>query len=448
MKKIFVCIFLCFFLFTGCGKTVAPFGEEKESSAFSNEYIFPSNTTASYSLLSCDNAEGEGSTAQDAAVNTTQPPVEQNISTESISSELRGVWLSYYEIDVDNSRNTIESYASYINSLFDLFEPYGITDVFVHVRAYADAMYKSSVYPVSFYAAGEQGGELPFDCLEVICRIASERNVKVHAWVNPYRVYNGTDINELSDDNKAKQWYNENSTEDVVVVGDKIYFNPSSQKARQLVVDGAREIMQNYNVTGVHIDDYFYPPDCGDFDSQQYNSYISSGGTMSLEDWRRDNVNRLVKELYTTVKSFGTDKIFSISPAGNINNNFNSLYADVALWSRGGYADMIIPQIYYGFEHSVQPFEACTRQWLSLRGEGIKMPVGLSLYKAGTEDSYAGVGVNEWMTRDDIIARQVECLRREKSDGFVVFSCEFFDDTDTAKAKELENLRTYLGSAG
>ena len=307
-------------------------------------------------------------------------------------------------------------------------------------------MYKSSVYPVSSYAAGEQGGELPFDCLEVICEVAAKRNIKVHAWVNPYRVYNGTDINDLSDDNKAKQWYKEGSTEDVVIVGEKIYFNPASEKARQLVVEGARELVYNYPIAGVHIDDYFYPPDCGNFDSAQYSAYVASGGTMSLEDWRRDNVNKLIRELYQTVKSAGSEKIFSISPAGNINNNYNSLYADVSLWSKGGYADMIIPQIYFGFEHSTQAFDRCTQQWLSLKGQGVTMPIGLGLYKAGTEDAYAGTGSQEWLTSSNIIARQVQYLRSINSDGFVIFSCQFFDGSDSAKKAELDNLRAYLAS--
>lgn len=436
MKKVFICVFLVLLLLTGCGKTAMPYGESSEIVDFSDGYIFESTSASSHALLSCDN--NGGSTA--AAVTSGG----QASSQLQEKSSVRGVWLSYYEINVTNSRNTREKYASYIDSLCRSFQPYGITDLFAHVRAYGDAIYKSSVYPVSKYAAGTQGGELPFDLLEVICEVASEYGMRVHAWINPYRVHNGTDINELCADNKARQWYREDSNEDVAVVGEKIYFNPASLKAQQLVIEGAREILLNYPVAGIHIDDYFYPPNCGDFDSQQYSDYISSGGTLDLDSWRRSNVSSLVKGLYTTVKSFGNDKIFSVSPGGNINNNMNSLYADVRLWCKGGYADMIIPQIYFGFEHESHAFDECLNEWLGLKGEGVMMPVGLGLYKSGTEDAYAGTGKNEWQTRTDILARQVQYSRSVQSDGFVVFSCEFFDDTDTSAAAELMNLKNYL----
>ena len=433
MKKIIPCIFVLLLLLSGCGKTVSPFGDNTEIADFSDGYIM-NTTTSSYGILSCDN---NGNEVSPSAVTTEN-------SQSDIKKEFRGVWLSYYEINVTSGRDTRQKYADYIKNMFASFKPYGITDVFAHVRAYGDAIYKSGVYPTSKYAAGTQGAELPFDLLEVICEVAAEYGLKVHAWVNPYRVHNGTDINELSADNKARQWYNEASNEDVAVVGDKIYFNPSSQKARQLVIEGAREILMNYPVAGIHIDDYFYPPECGDFDSQQYAAYTLSGGTLDLASWRRNNVNELVKGLYSTVKSFGNDKIFSISPGGNIDNNLNSLYADVRLWSSGGYADMIIPQIYFGFEHQSRAFDTCLNEWLRLKGEGVMMPVGLALYKSGTEDTYAGSGINEWQSRTDIIARQVQYTRSVQGDGFVIFSCDYFDDTDTSAAAELTNLKAYL----
>lgn len=439
MKKVFPCIFLILFLLTGCADTTEPFGENTDIVDFTDGYIFESTTTKSYGLLSCDNNAAEN----DIPVSAPSQPGD-TVTDRSISQEkFRGVWLSYYEINVSQGRSTREKYASYIDTLCDAFQPYGITDAFVHVRAYADAMYKSSVYPSSVYAAQRQGEELPFDPLEVICEVMGKKGIRVHAWINPYRVLNGTDITQLSQSSKARQWYTEGSNEDVAVVGDKIYFNPASEKAQQLVVEGAREILLNYPVSGIHIDDYFYPPSCGDFDSRQYSDYISRGGALCLEDWRRDNINKLVRSLYSTVKSFGSDKIFSISPAGNIENNYNSLYADVVLWCKGGYADMIIPQIYFGFDHGTHAFDKCTEQWLSLKGESVMMPVGLALYKSGTKDSFAGDGEKEWQENTDIITRQVQYLR-SRDCGFAVFSAEYFISPSAHASAELENLRKYL----
>ena len=438
MKKVFLCIFIILMLFSGCGKSALPYGETTEKIIdFTDGYIFDDTTTDYYGLLSCENNSDEKESESES---------EQSLHASELprDGEIRGVWLSYYEIDVDDNTDTREKYASYIDSLCCIFSEYGITDAFVQVRPYADALYKSGVYPTSVYAGVSQGEEAPFDQLEVICEIMSRYSMRVHAWVNPYRVHNGTDINELSLNNKARQWYNESSNEDVAVVGGKIYFNPASQKAQALVIEGAREILLNYPVSGIHIDDYFYPPDCGDFDRVQYADYLSKGGKLSLDDWRRSNVNSLVKALYETVKQCGENKIFSISPAGNINNNQTSLYADVALWCKGGYADMIIPQIYFGFEHETHGFKKCVADWYALKGSNVKMPVGLALYKSGTEDSFAGTGKSEWQQSADIITRQVKHIRSVGGDGFAIFSTEFFlRDGESAK-QELDNLKQYL----
>ncbi len=436
MKKVFPCILIILMLFSGCGSSSLPFGETTECSENNNDYIFEKSTSQAYGILSCDNNSDEKPSGFSNE--------NQQASSGITDGELRGVWLSYYEIDVDSNTDTREKYASYIDSLCRAFTQYGITDAFVQVRPYADALYKSSVYPTSVYAGVSQGEEAAFDQLEVICEVMGRYFIKVHAWVNPYRVHNGTDINELCQSNKARQWYKADSNEDVAIVGGKIYFNPSSEKAMQLVVDGARELLMNYPVAGIHIDDYFYPPDCGDFDAAQYNAYLSQGGTLSLDDWRRSNVNTLVASLYSAVKQCGENRIFSISPAGNINNNQTSLYADVALWSRGGYADMIIPQIYFGFEHQTHGFTKCMADWYFLKGTAVKMPVGLALYKSGTEDSFAGTGKNEWQHNSDIITRQVKHIRSVGGDGFVIFSTEFFLRQSGPACQELENLRQYL----
>ena len=444
MKKAFPCILIILLLFTGCADTTAPFGENTEIYKTTDSYMFETSTTKTYGILSCDN-NSDGNEATDVSTSAVLPSAEnQQVSSDITEDELRGVWLSYYEIDVDGNTDTREKYASYIESLCRIFTRYRITDAFVQVRPYADALYKSSVYPTSSYVGVNQGEEAAFDQLEVICEVMGRFSIKVHAWVNPYRVHNGTDINELCQTNKARQWYRQDSNEDVAIVGGKIYFNPSSEKAKQLVVDGAREILANYPVAGIHIDDYFYPPDCGSFDSAQYNTYLSAGGTLGLDDWRRSNVNSLVSSLYTTVKQYGRDKIFSISPAGNIEKNKTELYADVALWCSGGYADMIIPQIYFGFEHQTHGFTKCMADWYNLKGSNVKMPVGLALYKSGTEDSFAGTGKTEWLSADDIITRQVQQIRSTGGDGFVVFSTEFFLGSSAAADKELENLRIYL----
>lgn len=444
MKKVFPCILIILMLFSGCGSSYLPFEESTTESVNDNGYIFQAETSDAYAMLSCDNNYDSNDADNSITASDALPQANQQSPSGVTEGEFRGVWLSYYEIDVDSSTDTREKYAAYIDSLCRIFSQYGITDAFVQVRPYGDALYKSSVYPTSVYAGVSQGEEPLFDQLEVICEVMGRYSVKVHAWVNPYRVHGSADINELCPANKARQWYRADSNADVAIVGGKIYFNPASERAMQLVVDGARELLMNYPVAGIHIDDYFYPPDCGDFDSAEYNNYLLQGGALSLENWRRSNVNTLVASLYSAVKQCGENRVFSISPAGNINNNRTGLYADVALWSRGGYADMIIPQIYFGFEHETHGFEKCMSDWYTLKGSTVKMPVGLALYKSGTEDSFAGSGRYEWQQSTDIITRQVKHIRDVGGDGFVIFSTEFFLRQSGTAKQELENLKQYL----
>src|SRR5699024_1940674 len=117
--------------------------------------------------------------------------------------------------------------------------------------------------------------------------------------------------------------------------GEGLYFDPSSETVRQLIVDGVTEIVTNYEVDGIHFDDYFYPTTEASFDEAEY---AASGSSLSLEDWRRDNVNQLVKAVYDAIKSEKPEVRFGISPQGNMDNNYNGQYSDVALWlSTPGY---------------------------------------------------------------------------------------------------------------
>lgn len=135
-----------------------------------------------------------------------------------------------------------------------------------------------------------------------------------------------------------------------------IYYNPGSEEARQLIVDGVKEIVANYNVDGIHFDDYFYPTTDASFDSGTYAAYQNSGGTLSLADWRRENVNILVRQTYAAIKSINPSVKFGISPQGNMSNNYNVQYSDVAKWiSTSGYVDYICPQVYFGFQNQHQP---------------------------------------------------------------------------------------------
>ena len=342
-------------------------------------------------------------------------------------------WLTYSELQVKENTKKQADYEKYIDSLFINMKDIGVTDCFVQVRPFADAIYESEYYPLSVYAEKAVG----FDVFESIITVAEKYDMGIHAWVNPYRI----SYQQLSEDN---MWYKDYKSH-IMSLSSGVYFRPSSIKAQSLILSGVDEIMTKYNIEGIHIDDYFYPEDITDEDKKDYEKYKKDGGKKDIASYRRESVNSLISAIYLKVKSFGDDKMFSISPAGNIDKNYNQLYADVYSWCKGGYCDIILPQIYFGFENQTLTFDSCFDRWLSITdSEKVSLIPGLALYKCGQEDAFAGSGKDEWQTQDDVISRQVEYLREKKCKGFALYSSSYINFSETFVAEELNNLKNML----
>lgn len=383
-----------------------------------------------------------------AEQDTTAPSVAEipsQVTEPEEGSEFRGVWISYIEI-MDNCGSEAE-FSAFMNEMLTNFSRIGMTDIFFHVRPFGDALYPSELFPSSSTICAKQGDSLAFDPLRIALDLSVEYGVKLHAWVNPYRASRDSDLTKLSDDNRAKIWYLEGNG-DVNLIGDRYYFNPASERARELITEGAAELMVKYpDLAGIHIDDYFYPENCGDFDSADYEKYCENGEAVLLDDWRRENVNLLVRELYKKVKSFGEDKLFTISPNGKIDTCINKLYADVELWAaQEGYCDMLLPQIYFGFENASQPFERCLDGWVSIcTNPRIRLVPALALYKCGEEDVHAGLtGRTEWLDNSDIIKRQVQHIKEKGLAGFSLYSGSYVNFSESFYKKELDNLISVL----
>lgn len=353
-------------------------------------------------------------------------------------------WMSYIELSVNAERDTEDEYRKYIDGLFKNMSAVKVNHVLVHSRAYADSFYKSDIFPPSEYICSK--GEMLFDPLRIITDTAKQYGITVHAWINPYRISKSDDISSLSKDHIARKWYEQENENDVVAVDGNLYFNPCSLKVQKLIIEGARELLENYDIGGIHIDDYFYPQNCGDFDKKEYESYLSQGGKLSLEDFRRENVSSLVSSLYCVVKQYGEDKLFTISPSGDTEKAYNELYADVYLWCKEkGYADIIIPQIYFGFENEKQPFKSCLDSWLKITDtENVKLVPGLALYKAGQKDINAGTGEKEWQENSDIIKRQMEYIYSGKCSGFALYSASYINFYETFLSKEVNNIKSVI----
>lgn len=355
--------------------------------------------------------------------------------TPESDEEMRGVWVSYMELSMENeSSKTQKAFEDKFTEIAQKCRESGFNTLIVQVRPFCDALYKSSYFPWSHILTGTQGENPQYDALQIMCDICKENNLKIHAWINPYRVSSNETPKKLSDNNP----YIKNS-EIGIKTDNGIFLDPSNETAQQLISDGVKEIAENYDVDGIQFDDYFYPTEDESFDKKQYEAYIEKYGkenSMSLDNWRMQNVNTLICKVYRTIKSVDSSVEFGISPQGNIGNN-DGLYADVKSWCTcKGFADYICPQIYFSLENPALTFEDCLDSWTSLDfDENVKLYVGLGGYKAGNGE----YDEETWLLSDSILADEYDILRNNKSvRGFMLYGYNSLED-DTAK-KEINNL--------
>ena len=299
--------------------------------------------------------------------------------------EMRGVWITYMELSTANEDNKSEAaFREKFAHMAYTCKTRGFNTLVVQVRPFADALYRSSLYPASHVLTGVQGEAADYDALEVMCEICGNFGLAIHAWVNPYRIKANETPQELCDENIYVK------RPDICIETDSgIILDPSNEDARKLIEDGVLEIAEKYDVDGIQFDDYFYPTDVGEADYGEYTEYLDShpASGLSLERWRELNVNILLSEIHLRLQGCGKNVVFGISPQGNLENNAE-LFADVKSWcGQRGYIDYICPQIYFSLENPALGFEDALNDWLKLDfAKGVKLYVGLAGYKAGTDD--------------------------------------------------------------
>lgn len=340
----------------------------------------------------------------------------------------KGMWLSYIDLAPMLAAESSEGFEAEFAKACKNVRQLGCNTIYVHVRPFGDAAYSSRLYPASDYVGGD------YDPLEIMCDIAHEHELSLHAWINPLRLQTADRLSEIYGYRTA-DWYSEGSDKVCAVDGDEhLWLDPAYPEVRALIADGAAEIVQNYEVDGIHYDDYFYPTTDADFDAQ---CYAKMGSGSSLEDWRTENISQMCKEIYDSVKAADRRVEVGISPQGNIGNNYKYLYADVRTWcSEEGYCDYILPQIYFGYENPVKPFIPTLDEWKEMCcGGEVRLIVGLAAYKIGSEA--------EFSDNEGIIAQQisdsVDC------DGVAIYTYNSFfaDDPD----KRMENEKKAVADA-
>ena len=349
--------------------------------------------------------------------------------TPSASGEMRGVWVSsVYNLDYPSSPTTDpDKLRAEADEILDNCVKWGLNAVFLQVRPSGDALYKSDLFPWSKYLTGSvgtapQGG---FDPLGYWVEAAHKRGLELHAWINPYRITRSKDTewNALPSTHPAKM-----NPDWVVKYSDgNYYFNPGIPEVRDLVTRGAVEIVQNYDVDGLHMDDYFYPGT--DFnDSATYQKYGS--GFSNIADFRRDSVNQLIAQLDTAVHNIDPDIQFGISPSGiwankstdprgsntNGSEHYVSSYADSLYWIENGLVDYIIPQIYWEIGHKLADFATLADWWNdAVAGSDVHLYIGMGAYRCA--DNPTGV----WTTTDPLFDSLAYLENKDNVGGCVFF---------------------------
>lgn len=352
----------------------------------------------------------------------------------AIEKEFRGVWVStVWNIDYPSKATTDEEVLKEeAVKILDNIKDMGFNAVILQVRSCSDAIYKSKIYPWSKYLTGTQGvsPENNFDPLKYFIDEAHKRGLELHAWINPYRVTaSSQDNDKLSVNNPAIL----NPELTVVHTDGKLYFNPGEPRARELIINGITEILDNYDVDGIHLDDYFYP-DKNFNDEKTYAKY--GNNNLDISEWRRNNNNLLIKEIYETVHKKNSEVKFGISPVGIWANKTTSIlgsntdgwgtyinqFADSRHWVKQGYIDYIIPQIYWNIGYKIADYEILSSWWSDVvKDTGVKLYIGQAAYKAvDAQPNSAWYGGVE-------LKKQIELNRTNNYiNGYCMFSYKSF----------------------
>ena len=319
------------------------------------------------------------------------------------AKELRGVWMATVNNADWPSRKdlTVEQQKQELTAILDRVAALHLNAVFLQVRPMADAFYPSHLEPWSEFLTGTIGKDPGYDPLAFAIAEAHARGLELHAWFNPFRG-------------------NPTTTLRAYPYGRFLWMDPGDPAVRQRALDVIADVTRRYDIDGVHLDDYFYPYPENNQDFPDGATYQQYGAGMSKDAWRRDNINRFVENLYSTVKSIKPAVEVGISPFGIWRpghpsqikgfDAYDKLYADSKLWLHRGWVDYLAPQLYWPIDKREQSFPALLHWWTREDKLGRGIVAGMSLNRVSR------VGANE-------LARQIRLVREDdRAVGFILFS--------------------------
>lgn len=360
---------------------------------------------------------------------------------KTADEEMRGVWVASV-VNIDYPR-TPTTNPLFLKREADLIieQAYqtGLNAIFLQVRPTSDALYKSDIFPWSKWLTGKEGlaPDEGFDPLQYFIEKSHEKGIEVHAWLNPYRItkrLSGEPVpttNNLADGHPAKI-----NPQLVIAHEGNLYYDPALPEVRKLIADGAKEIVEKYDIDGIHFDDYFYPGT----DFNDVSSYKKYGEGKDKGNWRRENVNKMVEEVRNAIKKANPKVEFGISPFGiwknkangdeksnpygiqgsltKGNQSYTAHYADSVFWVKNGLIDYINPQIYWHRGFNIADYNVLSSWWANIvKGTNVKLYIGHAAYRSGSDDADS-----PWHGPYEILEQVLLNKKIPEIDGSIFFS--------------------------
>ena len=358
--------------------------------------------------------------------------------------EFRGVWIA----SVDNidwplrgQYDVAAQKAEFIRQL-DMHKANGMNAVIVQVRPAADAFYPSPYEPWSQWLTGTQGKPPSpyYDPLQFMIEESHKRGMEFHAWANPYRADFKIGASSIAPTHITKvhpEWF--------LTYGDKKYFDPTNLKVQEFVVNVIKDIVTRYDIDALHMDDYFYPYRIAGKEFPDEDSYRRSGSPLTKDDWRRANVDSIIKKLNVAIKQAKPWVQFGISPFSVWRNkdkdprgsdsqagqtNYDDLYADILLWLKESWIDYVAPQLYLEIGHEKIDYTKLL-EWWSKNSYGKHLYIGHGIYRAGTNAA--------WKNPNEL-PNQIKLLRQYPNvHGSIYFSSKSFNNNPNGWSDSLRN---------
>ena len=354
-----------------------------------------------------------------------------SLSAQEKKYEFRAAWVATVDnIDWPSKKGLpVDSQKAEFVRLADMHKMNGMNALIVQIRPATDAFYPSPYEPWSEWLTGTQGQPpMPYyDPLQFMIEETHKRGMEFHAWCNPYRadyLIGKTSISPSHITKVRPEWFLE--------YGGKRYFDPGNKAVQEYTIQVIKDVLERYDVDGLHFDDYFYPYRIAGKEFPDGISYSTSGTTLARDDWRRSNVDSIIVRLHRLIRAEKPGCKFGISPFGVWRNsdkdpmgsntkagqtNYDDLYANILLWLKEGWIDYVAPQLYWEFGHRAAPYEVLL-EWWSKNTYGRHCYIGLGIYRAGSNAAW----------RDTtLLARQIDALRNTPNiQGAIYFSSKSF----------------------